>query len=300
MQRERAEDLMSLPRSVSAVIVTLFFCLGVMQAGQNASCSFNTFSAPSGYSLTLVSGITDDGTVVGQLVDNGTQELVAFSYSASGKFTEYTAPKSTSTWLYGGNAGGENAGSYQDAAYPQKMHGFLLQGKQFVAVDYPSAPNTWLFGVNQLGAMVGSYSAGGSVTKGFMLVNNKYTTIAYPKAQLTYAQAVSDQGVVAGSFASGFNSNGFLWQNGTFTIVNHPRAKYGSALVGVNNSGVAVGNRFNGDFSLGFIYENGVFKNIVYPGALYAAAGGINNNGVISGQVVLSKTSSLGYTAICK
>ena len=291
---------MSLPRSVSAVIVMLFSYLGTMQAVQNASCSFNTFSAPSGYSLTLVSGITDDGTVVGQLLDKNTQELVAFTYSASGKFTEYTAPKSTSTWLYGSNAGGENAGSYQDSAYPQHMHGFLLQGTQFAQVDYPNSPNTWLFGVNQLGATVGSYSAGGSVTKAFMLVNKKYTTIAYPKAQLTYAQAINDNGLVAGSFASGFNSNGFLWQNGAFTIVNHPHSKYGSALVGVNNSGVVVGNRFNGDFSLAFIYENGVFKNIVYPGALYASTGGINNNGVISGQVVLSKTSSLGYTATCK
>src|ERR1019366_3986218 len=107
--------------------------------------------------------------------------------------------------------------------------------------------------------------------------------IAYPKSQLTYAQAISDNGVVAGNYTTGYVDNGFLWQNGTFTTIDYPNAKYGTALVGVNNSGVVAGNHFSGDFTFGFIYENGVFKNIVYSGAKYATAGGINNNGLVSG-----------------
>jgi hypothetical protein len=294
----RIEDRMNLPRSIPAVIVTLCLHAALMHATQTASCTFSTFSAPSAYTLNAVNGIADDGTVVGVLTDNKTLAPVAFSYSANGEFTEYTAPQSSGTWLYGGNASGTNAGSYQDAKAAH-MHGFFLQGKQFSAVDYPKATNTWLFDVNQVGSAVGSYS-NGSVTKGFQLVNGKYTTIAYPQAQLTYAQSVNNNGVVAGSFASGFNSNGFLWENKKFTVINFPRSKYGSALVGVNNSSVVVGNYFNGDFTLGFIYENGVFKKITYPGAWYAATGGINNNGVISGLIVFSNTSNLGYTAVCK
>ena len=294
------EELMNLPRSIPAVIVTFFLYSASLQAAKTASCTFTTFSAPSGYTLSLVNGVTDDGTVMGQLVDNKTLKYVAFTYSASGQFTEYTAPQSSSTWLYGGTATGVNAGSYQDSAYPQPMHGFLLQGKQFAAVNYPKASNTWLFDVNQLGSAVGSYSAGGSVTKGFQLVNGKYTTIAHPGAQLTYAQAINDNGVVAGSYATGFTSYGFLWNNGTFTEINYPHSKYGTALVGVNNSGTVVGNYFNADFSFGFLYENGVFKKITYPGAWYAATGGINNNGLISGEIVFNSKDSLGYTAVCK
>jgi hypothetical protein len=63
---------------------------------------------------------------------------------------------------------------------------------------------------------------------------------------------------------------------------------------------VVAGNRFVGDKALGFIYEDGVFKNIVYTGAKYTMAGGINNNGLVSGQIVYSGTDSLGYTADCK
>jgi len=58
----------------------------------------------------------------------------------------------------------------------------------------------------------------------------------------------------------------------TFTNVDYPKARFGTALVGVNDSGVVAGNRFVGDKALGFIYEDGVFKNIVYTGAKYTMA----------------------------
>lgn len=296
------EDFMSLPRFAYAMVIAAAFVSSpaVLHAAETASCTFNTFSAPSGYLLSAVNGVTDEGVVVGQLIDNQTQALVGFTYSSGGGFTEYSAPKSMGTWLYGRNASGENAGYYQDSAYPEAMHGYLLQGGQFSVVNYPGAANTWLFDVNQLGAAVGSFSASQTVTKGFMLVNGQYTTIAYPNAQLTYAQAINDNGVVAGSYANGFVSYGFLWQNGTFTAVDYPKAKFGTALAAVNNSGVVAGNRFVGDKSMGFIYEDGVFKNIVYSGAKFTMAGGINNNGLISGQIYYSSTNTLGYTAECR
>lgn len=298
---------MPLPRKASAritltaIFVIALFSPGIMRAAvPTASCTFNTFTAPSGYSLSAVNGVTDDGTVVGQLLDNNTQQMVGFTYSAKGVFTKYAAPKSLTTWFYGGNASGLNAGTYQASAHPEGMHGFLLQGSQFSAVNYPKAANTWLFDVNQLGAAVGSFSASQILTKGFMLVNGKYTTIAYPNAQITFAQAINDNGVVAGYYVVGSVSTGFTWEDGKFTLVSYPKAKYGTALVGVNNSGVVAGNHFSGDFGYGFIYENEAFKNIVYSGAKATMAGGINNNGLVSGQIFFTQTNTLGYTAVCK
>jgi probable HAF family extracellular repeat protein len=291
---------MSLPRLVSGVIVTFLSLSAVMHAAQTASCTFDTFSAPSGYSLNTVDGVSDDGTVVGQLLDNKTLALVAFSYSSSGVFTEYSAPKSQSTQFYGRNGSAANAGSYQDVKYPGHVHGFLLTGGQFTAINYPKAANTWLFDVNQVGAVVGSFSAGASTTKAFMLVNGQYTTIAYPGAQATYAWAINNNGQVVGAYGTGFVNNGFLWQNGKFTTINYPKSKYGTVLTGVNNSGVIVGNHVSADESFGVIYENGAFKNIVYDGAHYTMAGGINNNGLVSGQIFFKGGSSMGYTAVCK
>jgi hypothetical protein len=297
---KKTEDFMYLPRLASAIVVTLLLPSAVMHAAEEASCNFDTFSAPSGYSLNQVNGVSDDGTVVGQLVDNQTQATVAFTYSTSGVLTEYAAPKSSNTWLSGRNGSGVNAGAYLNSSYPAHMHGFLLQGSQFTAVNYPKAANTWLYGINQPGAFVGSFSASASVTKGFMLVNGDYTTIAYPQAQVTYALAINDNGAVVGSYGDGLVSNGFLWQNGTFTTINYPKSKYGTALAGVNNSGVIVGNHFSADRSFGFIYENGAFKSVVYSGANYTITGGINNNGLISGQIYFTDGNTLGYTATCQ
>src|SRR5271170_1188017 len=116
---------------VSVVIVTLLLQSAALHAVKTASCTFDTFSAPSGYTLSLVGGVDDDGTVVGQLVDNNTQQFVAFTLSGEGAFTEYAAPKSSTTWLYGRNGAGINAGSYQDTGTPAHMHGFVLQSGTF-------------------------------------------------------------------------------------------------------------------------------------------------------------------------
>src|SRR5260370_16415635 len=301
LQRAKnTEDSMGLPRSVSAIVVTLLLHAAVMRAADQASCTFDTFSAPSGYSLSQVNGVSDDGTVVGQLIDNKTQEFVALQRSASGVSIKVPAPQSSATWLYGRNGTGANAGFYQDNVHPENVHGFLLQGANFAAVNRPNTTNTWLFNVNLLGASVGSFTSGPSQVKGFMLVNGNYTTITYPNARVTYALAINDNGDVVGTYASDPVSNGFLWRNGTFTTINYPRTSYGTVLTAVNNSGVILGNHLSANRDFGFIYENSDFKSIVYPGAQNTKAGGINNNGLISGQVYLTGNSTLGYTALCK
>ncbi|MGB8013741.1 MAG: hypothetical protein WCF68_19170 [Terriglobales bacterium] len=291
---------MGFPRFASVIVVALLLPSALMGATQTASCTFDTFSAPSGYSLSLINGVSDDGTIVGQLTNNNTQESVAFTRSAAGAFTEYAVPQSSSTWLYGRSGTGANAGFYQDKKNPQHIHGFVLQGSQFTAVNYPKATNTWLFDVNQLGASVGAFNTSPSLTKGFTLANGTYTPIAYPNAQVTYPLAINDHGVIVGYYATGFVNYGFLWQNGTFTNINFPKSKWGTVLVGINNSGVIVGNYLDGDSAFGVTYQNGVFEKIVYTGSKATAAGGINNNGLISGEIYFSGGKTLGFTATCK
>src|SRR6266852_7665097 len=157
--------LIRLIHSLAAVMVMLFLSTGAIQAVQTANCTFDTFSAPTGYSFSQVEGISDDGTVVGQLVDNKTQQWMAFTRSPGGAFTEYAAPNSSSTWLYGRSGVGDNVGFYQDKINPEHVHGFILQGTKFTAVNHPNAANTWLFEMNQLGISVGSYSPSTSVVK---------------------------------------------------------------------------------------------------------------------------------------
>jgi hypothetical protein len=79
---------LSLPRLVAAAFVALLLHSSVMFAAQTASCIFETFSAPSGYSCSQIQGVSDDGTVVGQLVNNKTLQFVAFTHSSDGVFAE--------------------------------------------------------------------------------------------------------------------------------------------------------------------------------------------------------------------
>jgi len=287
---------MSIPRSVFGVFITLLSLSAALYASQ-ASCTFDTFTVPSQYTLSTVQGIGDDGTVVGQLVDNDTQALLGFMRSSGGDITVYSAPQSVTTWLYGENATGTSVGYYMDNA--SKVHGFTLVNGGFTEIDYKGAANTWLFGVNHAGSLVGSFGGSGSV-KGFLLADGQYTSIVDPGQQVTYPMAVNDNDAVVGSGASGWVNYGFLWQNGKFTSINYPKSKYGTILLGINNSSVIVGNRISADKSFGFIYENGAFKSVTYAGADYTVTGGINNNGVISGQIYMSGTQTMGYTAVCK
>ena len=285
------------PRHFVLAIVVSLLSLSAALHATTASCTFETFTVPSKYTLNSVGGIGDDGTVVGQLVVNDTQQLVAFMRSPGGVITVYAAPNSMMTGLYANNATGASAGSYQDKG--SKMHGFTLTNGTFAAVNYPSAANTWLFGDNHVGALVGSYGGGASV-KGFLLANGKYTNIAYPSGQVTYPMAVNDSNAVVGSSTSGWVNNGFLWQSGKFTTINFPKSRFGTILTGINNAGLIVGNHISADKSFGFIYESGAFKGIVYPGSYYTIAGGINNNELISGQIFLTATETIGFTAVCK
>ena len=290
---------MRLPRAAFASLAPFLLLCAVSHAANQASCTFTTFSAPTGYSLAQVNGVSDDGTVVGQLEDNNSGSFVAFSRSAAGKFTVFAAPKSAFTWFNRRNLVGVNVGSYLDTAATPHVHGLSQSGASYVEVNYPNATHTWLYGINGAGAVVGNFSKGTAI-KGFKLENGTYTVIRYPNALMTTPQAINDNGLVVGSYFDGTLYQGFSWKNGAYKTIDYPNARFGTVLTDVNSSGVVVGNHLSADHAFGFIYQNNTMANIVYAGAKNATAGGISKNGLISGQIFFTQTNTLGYTAVCK
>jgi hypothetical protein len=290
---------MRLPRAAFALFASLLFLSDVSYAANQASCTFKTFSAPAGYSLAQVNGVSDDGTVVGQLEHNNSGSFVAFSRSAAGKFTLFAPPNSAFTWFNRRNFVGVNVGSYLDTARTPHVHGLAQSGANYVEVNYPNALHTWLYGINGAGTLVGNFSKGTVIT-GFKLENGKYTVIRYPNAIMTTPQAINDSGLVVGSYFDGTLYHGFSWKNGAYKTIDYPNARFGTVLTDVNNAGVVVGNHLSADHAFGFIYQNNTMANIVYAGAKNATAGGINKNGLISGQIYFTQTNTLGYTAVCK
>lgn len=287
---------MRFPRFSFTIAAWFAFCLSSFAAQPKASCTFTVFSAPAGYTLSMVNGIDDAGTVVGELQDQN-NNWVAFTRDASGKFTTFQVPKSGMTW-FSHRSAGVNVGSYQDNAMPPAMHGLAQQGTDYTAINYPKATHTWVSGINNAGTVVGNYLKG-TASKGFQLKNGKYTAIARSGAVTTVPEAISDNGTVVGSFTDS-QTHGFIWKSGAFTVVDHPKSVYGTELRDVNTAGIMVGNYMSADRTWGFIYKNSTFYSVVYSGAKSASVGGINNNGVIAGQLFYTLKNQPGYTAVCK
>jgi hypothetical protein len=263
-----------------------------------ASCTFTTFNAPNGYTIYFVGGIDDNGNVVGELQSNKTGDVIGFNRSPKGSFTTYDVPNSYMTGFNHRIDSGVMVGTYQDNT-KLHMHGFALSGGNMVEVNYPKAVHTWLNGMNASGTVVGGYTTG-VYSKGFQLTNGTYKSVAYPNALNTMLESINDNGLVVGYYMDAALFHGITWQNGTFHKIDFPNAQFGTVLIDVNKSGVIVGNRYNQDFAFGFIYKSGAFAKIVYSGAKAAAVGGINNNGVISGQLFITSGNQPGYTAVCK
>ncbi len=288
---------MRFPRIGFAIAACCFAFSVFSHAGQpKASCTITPFSAPSGYTLTMVNGIDDSGTVVGELQDQNSN-WVAFSRDASGKFTIFKVPNSGMTW-FSHRSGGVNVGSYLDNAIPPAVHGLAQQGADYTTINYPKATYTWVSGINNSGTVVGNYLKG-TLSKGFQLKNGKYTSIAHSGASTTVPEAISDDGTVVGSYTDS-QTHGFIWKAGKFTVVDHPKSVYGTELRDVNTAGIMVGNYMSADRTWGFIYKNNTFYSVVYTGAKSASVGGLNNNGVIAGQLFYTLKNQPGYTAVCK
>ncbi len=280
-------------------IIVFLSVMPLVHAGvPTASCTFTTFNAPSGYTIVAVGGIDDNGNVVGELQDKKTGDIVAFNRSAKGTYTTYQVPNSLMTGFNHRIDSGVSVGTYQDDT-KLHMHGFVLSGGNMVTVNYPKAVQTWLYGMNKSGTVVGSYTTG-VYSKGFQLANGNYKSITYPQALNTVLESINDNGLVVGYYMDATMFHGITWQNGSFHKIDFPNAQFGTILNDVNKAGVIVGDRYNQDFAFGFIYKNGAFAKIVYSGAKAASAGGINNNGVISGQLFFTAGNQPGYTAVCK
>ena len=280
-------------------ICILGLLIGSCFAQTRAQCSFSVFSAPAGYYLASVNGISADGVVVGMLEQKRTLQDVAFSRDTSGRFTTYAAPRSYSTWFSKRNKGGVIVGSYQDRSYNSHVHGFVLQVSKFARVDFPHSNDSWLNAINDSGVMAGAYGAN-SGTRGFTLQNGKYFQFQYPGALDTTPYGISDTGTIVGEYDfDGMFMHGFILRNGKFTTVDHPAGSLGTILTDVNGAGVIVGNYDSGDdYLYGFLYKNGGFSNVSYNGNR-TVVGAINNAGVIAGTVYLS-SGIRGYTATCK
>jgi len=211
-----------------------------------------TILLPEGWRDSLATGINDNGEVVGGGYDASGQHW-NFLYS-NGAYTTLLLPESWG-WKYvyttGINDNGQVVGGGYDAA-GQQLLGFLYTKGTYTILLPEGWESAITVGINDNGQVVGGPP---------------------PNAILLYVSTPP------------WPLWGFLYSNGTYTLLPLPEGLDNATTVGINNNGQVVG--YGSDASgheRGFLYSNGTYTLLLPEGWEHATTAGINNNGQVVGE----------------
>jgi len=279
--------------TVVVAVVTLAASLSYSQT--QATCTFTLFQAPG-----QVNGVNDFHTTVGQSSANIQLGFIRYS---GGNVSYFSPPNAAATSLTARNDGGVSVGFYSTQGPTSTIgKGLILKGSTFTSFTHPkSVWGTRLTGINKYNSTVGWYLDSAENAHGFKRYSNGgLAGIDYPGAsQGTTPAAINDFGTVVGSFQDFNGQHGFLYHGGTWAKVDFPQSNGQTQLVGISNGNVVVGFSTLQEPYVSFLYANGVFKTISVPNSVSTNVSNISANGVISGTVAYSSSSS-AFTATCK
>jgi hypothetical protein len=169
------------------------------------------------------------------------------------------------------------------------VHGFLLHGGTFAAIDYPDAVNTTVISISARGDIAGFFLDSTSQWHGFVLSDGTYFVQDYPGATTgTFTLGVAANGTLVGEFKTGqaFGQLGFAWimRQGQYTERIPPRSAFAFST-SVNSRGDVVGRLIDtvGGQTAWKRDKDGTYNVFQYPGATITNARGINSKGEVVG-----------------
>lgn len=199
------------------------------------------------------------------------------------------------------NDDGLVTGYYQDSS--SHYHGFVWRDGAFETVDYPGATNTLLFGVNNRGVAIGYY--GDTATQHTVTYSVESRTWKSLPDIRGYSQndgyGINDEGIAVGNAFEGTTSVAWIWDASTLSYSFF--AVPGSAQYTTSPSNLNDKRQIAGYFAdasgvyHGFLKEYGTYTVINFPGAQETFLDGINNRGIIQGQIYDSAWTAEGFLA---
>jgi hypothetical protein len=306
------ESLMSTHRTHTGVSLSfwslLLVCLLLACGVPNAYAADYTFIPVAvpfpGATKTTVTGLTDDGTMVGTYVDaNFRTHGFLWRHGESAQVLPLIDPRGITP------DGSMLAGFF---AENNAFQGFLLWDGTFTNLRGPGAPlpsnacppdspaSAAALGITPAGIVVGFYhqaNTGPLVHHGFSYdpVTRQYATIDFPVAGAVShgLVAMSPTGALLGFVMDAASRNhGVLMEGGVVTLIDVPGAAFGTLPQGLTDDGTVVGQAFPN----GFTYRAGVFTTLTYPGATRTQPFGVRGDGVIYGRFV-DATQDAGFVA---
>ena len=167
--------------------------------------------------------------------------------------------------------------------------GFLYSGGLFTTLAGPASA------INNQGEVVGYYyNQGPEQDTAYIYQNGSYQGFG-PNGTMPFG--VNNEREVVGTYEdqSG-NSHGFIYSNGTFSLINAPSALQTDAR-GINDTDIVVGYYENNSGTFGFAYNEttGEWTPIVVPGATATYVYGINGSDQIVGDYVDADGDTHGF-----
>ncbi len=269
--------------------------------------SFTTIDVP-GASSTVVEGINDAGYLVGQETVSGQEFAFTYDGTSFHQIQEQSAHNTVGTGI---NNSGVISGYYEPNSSTPR-YGFTDDGHGgFTSINLSPSISSGANGINDAGVVVGqSYlhtvSGATPVYTGYIDDHGSVTWLNAPGTLTsngyTAANGINDAGHVAGDFETqyGTGNQGFLYENGQFTVIDDPNAgPQGTSAQGINNVDQIAGFYTDSAGLLhGFIDSNGVFTTVDDPlGVNGTLLTGINDAGQVSGYYLDSNHVAHGFVA---
>jgi hypothetical protein len=185
--------------------------------------------------------------VVGDALSANGNVSHGYQYTG-GKASLFDPPGSTYTLPTAINAGGEIAGSFQDAR--GDTHGFTYTAGVFATFKVPGAVTLSVNAIDDRGRLAGAYTDATKNTHGFLVSGGVVRKLDYPGDFGTNPASFGPGGEVLGTIVENggsFTVHGFIYDHGKFTQIDDPSAsqQYGTALVASNALGVLAGEYFD-------------------------------------------------------
>jgi hypothetical protein len=223
------------------------------------------------------------------------------SGSSHYKFITIATPTSSYAVASGINNSGWVSGYYLDSS--SNYHGFVWQGGMLQTVDYPGAVNTILGGINDQGVAIGYYGDGTTNHTVTYAVSNA-TWSALPDIA-GYSQndgyCINNDGMAVGNAFGSGTSAAWIWDPGTsaYTFFEVPgAAPYTTSPSCINDKNQVAGYYADSSGAYhGFVKAYGSYMTIDVPGAADTFPDGINDWGILQGQIISGSGAAEGFAA---
>ena len=197
--------------------------------------------------------------------------------------TTISVPQTADSWAAGISDHGQMVGSAVVEG-SLGLTGWFSDGDRGRFLNVPGASETTADDINNRGDVVGAFVESGRTFGYIASSGGGFLRLEALGWEVTYASGVNDRQQVVGHAINSDWSSAFLFETGSYTMLDVP----GAISVGandINNKGQIVGGFFDGEGRLnGYLYDRGVVTPLLFPGSEHTTLVAINDRGQIIGN----------------